>query len=506
MNRRKLGAALVVVAALFVSAACGQKPDVANKIEGPISGIGIGGTGLPPGATVDEEGNIVDAEGNVIGNVEEGITDPDVLDQLASGGTGADGTTATGGDDAGDGSTGDDGESAPGPGAPGNEEPTGPGDTTGVTGDTITIGIHAPLSGAAPVPSDSVDKGKDLYFRWLERNGESILGRNVRVVLKNDQYQPSTAVAVCKEMVEKDKVFMLSGAAGTDQIVACARYAESVGVPYVGAGVTENPLAAYGTYFATSMSYPDQGPLLANYLKNKLGGAGEKNGMLFFDTASFNDAHDAFKAAASDVGVPVQYDRRVSKNASADVARSVVQEMKLAQIENVYVLTSPVFFIQVLKQANLQDFKPQWIGVGISMTFDTVLTASCPDGDSVDGAKFFSPFPAWVDRNKYDPEFNRAVAALESSKCGSAGCGDDFMWLSWSGTKVFAELLDRTGKDVTRERFMYTVANAKNVKNGIGPVLNFSPNDHFGADQVHVNQASCGDRRWHTIQAFASDF
>lgn len=82
------------------------------------------------------------------------------------------------------------------------------------------------------MPSDSVDKGKDLFFRWLKSKGVEIHARSVEVILRNDQFNPSTAVAVCKEMVEKEHVFMLFGFQGPDQMQACARYAASRNVPY----------------------------------------------------------------------------------------------------------------------------------------------------------------------------------------------------------------------------------------------------------------------------------
>jgi branched-chain amino acid transport system substrate-binding protein len=333
---------------------------------------------------------------------------------------------------------------------------------------------------------------------------KSLFGRTVETVLKNDQYNPSTAVAVCKEMVEKDKVFLLSGSAGTDQIQACARYAESVGVPYVSAGVTESLVSTFRTYFTTSTTYPDQAPLLVDYMKNKLGAAGEKNGMLFFDTASFKDAHDTFKAAASRAGVPISYDRQVSKNAGTSEARQVVQEMKLANIENVFVLTSPVWWLNVLKQADTQAFAPQWVGVGISMTFDTVAAVGCGGGNSIDGSKFFSPFPAWVDRARYDTEFDKAYQQFYGN---SGKASDDFVWLSWSGTKTIWQMLEATGKDPTREKFIYAVERLRNLRNGIGPTLNFSPTDHFGADSTYVSEARCSDRKWHTIVTSpANDF
>ncbi len=67
-------------------------------------------------------------------------------------------------------------------------------------------------------------------------------------------------------------------------------------------------------------------------------------------------------------------------------------------------------------------------------------------------------------------------------------------------------MFERVGPNLTREAFIHTVERAKNIKNGLGPVLNYSPDNHFGAKQVHVSEASCSDGRWHTKQSFVSDF
>jgi hypothetical protein len=187
--------------------------------------------------------------------------------------------------------------------------------------------------------------------------------------------------------------------------------------------------------------------------------------------------------------------------------------MKAAGIENVYVLTSPVWFLQVLDSAQKQLYSPQWVGVGITMTFDTVAAVGCRDG-TLSQAKFFAPFPAWIDSNKFDPDFQKAVREFYgSSECpaNQPGCGDDFMLLGWQGNITAAGLLALPGRNLTRERFVYYAERARGIKNPTGPTLNFAPDDRFGANQVHVNEAQCsgykaGDNRWHTIQSFVSDF
>jgi ABC-type branched-subunit amino acid transport system substrate-binding protein len=467
----------------MVMAACGQKPGVAEQFSGGA---------LPPGATVDPEtGQIIDAEGNVIGSTGEGG-----LDTSFGSGTGGTGSGTSSGSGTG---TGSGSGTGTGTGSDPNAPAPTSGDTTGVTNDSIKIGSHAPLTGAAPVPSDSAQKGSDLLWKWMEQQKQTINGRGVEAILKNDNYNPSQAVAVCKEMVEKDKVFLLSGLAGTDQIQACARYAASVGVPYLSAGVTEIGLTGLPNYFATSMTYADQGPLLVDYMISKLGAKGEKNGMLRFDTPNFEDAHDAFISAARSKGLQIHYDRAVCKCATSTEAQTVVQEMSAAGIDNVFVLVSPVWWLQVLQAARTQQYTPQWTGVGITKTFDTVATVGCRNG-TIDKSKFFSPFPAWIDIKKYDNEFTTAVRAIYNED------GDDFIVLGWAGSKVIRELLLRAGKNLSREGFVYSSERAKNVKTGTFPTLNFAPDDRFGASSTLVSEARCSDARWHVLQTYSSDF
>jgi ABC-type branched-subunit amino acid transport system substrate-binding protein len=485
---------------VLVASACGQKPGVSED----FSAAG----GLPPGATVNEQGQVVDSSGNVIGTTTDtgGLGSLTGSGDLGTGGSTGSNTGSTG-DPGSTGSTGSDGSSGD-TGSDGSDtgtEPSG-GNATGVSDDSFKIGAHAPLTGAAPVPSDSANKGSDVYWKWLASHKQLINGRTGETILKNDNYNPSQAVAVCKEMVEKDQVFLLTGLAGTDQIQACARYAASVGVPYVSAGVTETGLTGLPNYFAITMSYADQGPLLADFLTTDLGAKDEKNGMLRFDTPNFQDAHDAFVQGMESKGSEVVYDRAVSKQADQTAAQTVVQEMKTAGIENVYVLTSPVWFIQVLQAAKTQSYTPQWTGVGITKAIDTVASVGCRNG-TLSGAKFFSPYPAWIDINKYDPDFRKAVGEIYPEENG----GDDIMLIGWGTMKVIGEMIRATGDDLTRERFVYASERARNLKTNTFPPVSFTPEDHYGSAQVQVNEAQCsgykaGDNRWHTIQAYVSDF
>ena len=119
----------------------------------------------------------------------------------------------------------------------------GDGDTNGVTDDEIVIGIHAPVTGASPIPQTSFEIGKDIYWQFLAESAPEQLFRPHVPTTSSSGTTRSThpgEVQVYREMVEEEGAFMLVGGGGADQITACAQYADENGIPYLSAGVNED--------------------------------------------------------------------------------------------------------------------------------------------------------------------------------------------------------------------------------------------------------------------------
>lgn len=502
-KRSNLRVIAFAAVALLIAGACGQKPGVADQ------GTFTAGQ-LPEGTVINEEtGEVIDAEtGEVVGTVGD-PTSPGTgpggggttTNTTTSGGPGGSTTTPGAQQTQGPGNDGpDNGDSSNDDGngqQPESPQPGAGGNTTGVSPSTIKIGIHAPVTGAAPVPQNSFREGTTLFWDYLRRTGQSINGRDVEVVFEDDQYNPSTAVDKCQKMVEEDKVFLLIGIAGADQITACARYAASVGVPYLSAGVNESGLTNLPTYFALWMSYNDQAYLLADLLKTRLRAGSVENAMVYFDTSSFADARSGFDDAMGSTDV---YFRPVPKTAGAADAQSVATELNSRGIENVYVLTSPTFFLQ-LANATGGNYNPQWVGVGLSMTIDTVAKLGCDNGNSIDDARFFSPFPAYSDSDRFDPKFRQS------------GGRDDIQFGLWGASKLAADLLKATGKDLSRERFIYTAERSQaggtqftGSGTAVLPPIKYAPGDRLGGSKMHLNRADCSRDVWLTEKPFVSGF
>lgn len=372
----------------------------------------------------------------------------------------------------------------------------------GVTKSEIKIGLHMPLTGAAPISSQSAQQGSDVYWKWLRQRGVRIHGRYVRSIIKNDNYNPSQAVAVCKEMVEDNKVFLLAGImqpSGADQLQGCARYAARVGVPYVSLGSTETGLDL-PRYFAMSNTWRRQARMLADRLVSDMGARREKNGMLRHDDSNNEPVHDAFARAMRTKDAALDYDRAVSRSSGQAEAEAVVAEMKAAGIDNVFVLTSPVWFLQVLQAARRQGYRPTWVGIdGIPLAGDAVASVGCRNRN-LGRSQFLSPVPAFASRDSFDRAHDRAMKRVYNEN------GDSITWLGWAGSKAIRKLFERTGRDLTRSRFASKVERSKSVRTGILPRFGFRPGDHFGGRGTHVLSVDCRKEQWVTVRRFVGNF
>jgi branched-chain amino acid transport system substrate-binding protein len=473
------------LAFVLLTAGCGLKAETYDSVK--AAGGGGGGLGLGGGngqVAVDTDGDgVADAVGTDADG--DGVADP---------GT----TTTTGGSTTGGNTTGGGTNPSGGPVPPGGTTPppgttpTGPGTTTGVTATRITIGIHAPLTGASPLPQASFEKGAKNY--WI---GKKIFGREVVLKVMDDRYKPSGAIAACQAMARDS--FIVVGGAGTDQIQACGqdRTLQRTNTPYISAGVTENGLKGIHTYFAASLTYKEQAPLVIKMAKsqNYLNpGAGKKWAVVTSDTPNFKDARDAMTAELTKNNIPFDV-HLVPKSGSDGDAVTLSGKLRNGQYPVVYFLGQPTFFLKVVRQTQSAVYKPIWTGVGVSMGVNTVATVACQgtrDSGGYDG-RFLSPYPG----------LDRAPAAFKQSDGGRAK--DDIELTLWGFSEFLEKALLRTGGVLTRENFIAKLETA-NFPNGVFPGVRYSPTDHFGGTAAYALKSDCsvGDGQYVTVGGLLS--
>lgn len=507
-----------LTAMVLVLVACGQKPGVHVATTEIVSGQTTGGTATEG----TEEGEVT------LGLGEEAAGGGSTTTTRRTGGGGTTGGGTTGGGSA--------------------DVQPGPGDKNGITSSAIKVGFHAPLTGAAAVPLTQLEAGVNIYRNFLEANGVKVHGRKIDTIFRDDQYNPSHATEVCRELVEREQVFLLVGGAGTDQIVACARYAQQRGVPYLSAGVTENIVKTLPNYFAFTMSYPQQTKLVAQVIKDydaplpggkvyanrcdpsdsatethcsNTSPGDPKVAVVFSDTDGFYDARDSFARDWRSVsGRDVDHRYQVNKSVvSSDEASALIQRMKGDGVDVAFVLTSPTNWLTIMDQAERQRYAPRWVGVGLTMGVNVVASAGCTPRyrNNFQNSLFWNPWMS-VDDNEYSQTFKQAWANNGGDPSTPPDEADIAFGL-WGGTIVQHAMFEAAGRDLGRAKFINTIRDLKNVKaptsatakgvKDIYSVINYSPNSRFGASQAHLLYGDCsGAGRWRTVEnnRFKSNF
>ncbi len=513
MSRSRIVRAAAISAALSLSlTACGQKPGV--HVEGgggqvfagggvaQPGGVDDGGFTTDPGSTdggVTTDGGTTDGGVTTDGGTTDGgvTTDGGTTDGgTTSGGTTSGGTSSGGSTSGGTTSGGSTSGGSSSGGSTGGAKATPKGsDRTGAGANKIVLGIHAPVTGAAPLPSTSFEQAGPTYWEYVLKDlGETVLGRKeVEVIFRDDKYDPTSARQVCREM--EAETFLGVGGGGTDQIQACGQFAEVSKWPYFSAGVTEAGLAN-SWYFASSMTYKQQTELLAQWVKKMH--PGKKTAAIITDTPNFDDAKQGWEAAVARHGLNY-YKTLGHPKGDTSWYSSYVNDMQSNGVEVLFFLSSPVDYIRFAQKGTENGYKPQYIGVGISKGLNAVLNSGC---EHVNGGQFLSPFPGLDYARKNIPEFFTA-----SQKHGRPA--DDIALALWginkSAHQMFKAYGNTFGNDLTREDFR-ALAETLTIKTGVFADVKYSPNNHFGGTGAHMLQADCAAKEHKTLASFASAF
>jgi branched-chain amino acid transport system substrate-binding protein len=156
--------------------------------------------------------------------------------------------------------------------------------------DPIRIGLILPLTGPFSYMGRQVGAGVSLY---LAEHGDTVAGRKVEIVLKDDAGTPDTTRRLAQELVVNDKVAVLAGFGLTPQAFATAPIATQSKTPMVVMQAATSSVTEKSPYIVrTSMTLPQVTFGVADWAaRNKI----RKVVTLVSDYAPGIDAETAFK-------------------------------------------------------------------------------------------------------------------------------------------------------------------------------------------------------------------
>ena len=84
----------------------------------------------------------------------------------------------------------------------------------GVTATTITFATHQPLSGPVASGYSEISAGSQAFFNYVNAHG-GVFGRTIKLIIKDDSYNPTNTVNVTHQLVLQNKVFGIFEGLGT---------------------------------------------------------------------------------------------------------------------------------------------------------------------------------------------------------------------------------------------------------------------------------------------------
>jgi ABC-type branched-subunit amino acid transport system substrate-binding protein len=149
---------------------------------------------------------------------------------------------------------------------------TAQGRVPGVTDTEIAIGLTAPMSGPAAIYGN-LALAKEAWARYVNDSG-GVHGRKLKVVLKDDGFNPARAVANLKEM--RDSVFLTAGLVGSAVANAARDEIAEARLPLVNAYASpqiwaRQPRDKLKYVFIDYPDYADEADYLVTYSVTRLG-------------------------------------------------------------------------------------------------------------------------------------------------------------------------------------------------------------------------------------------
>lgn len=140
----------------------------------------------------------------------------------------------------------------------------------GAEGDTsseneILIGEYGSLTGGQATFGISTRNGIDIAVDEINKSG-GLLGKQVRVIVEDDQGLPAEAQTVVTKLITKDRVVAVLGEVASSNSIAAAPVAQQNGIPMISPSSTNPEVTRKGDYiFRVCFLDPFQGYVMAKF-------------------------------------------------------------------------------------------------------------------------------------------------------------------------------------------------------------------------------------------------
>lgn len=353
----------------------------------------------------------------------------------------------------------------------------------GITDTEILLGQPAGITGPLAELAPDILNATKVFFDSVNDKG-GVHGRKIRTLTMDDGYVVDNTVKVVSHMIEKEPVFALMNMTGTSNVAAVLPLLEKANpplpliAPFTGADVVRLP--AINHVFNIRASYGDEAEKIVQHLTT-LGT--QRISVLWSNNGFGKDGLAGVQKALEKRGKKVYSSVQIEQNAS-DTDKAVAA-MYDTRPEVIIMITAGAPTVAFIKAYNKVRKGMQFYTLSV-MGNQATLRALGADGVGV-VVTTVVPFP-WDMTHPLAREYRGAML--------KAGYGSNLSFLgleSYINAKVLVEALRLSGKDLSRKKFVDTLAAMKSVDLG-GFAVGFSKDARQGSRYVGLTIVSPGEK------------
>lgn len=336
---------------------------------------------------------------------------------------------------------------------------------------TVILGQSAPFSGPAEQLGVQYRLGAQLYFEQVNERG-GVHGRRIELQHIDDGYEPERCASNTKKLLAQD-VFALFGYIGTSTSLAALPLATEAKVPFfapfTGAQALREPFNRYAIHIRAS--YFDETAAIVNLIAS----AGIKKIAVFHQNDAYGEAGLAgMRRAMQPLGLEPYAIGKVERN-SSDVA-AALEAIMAKRPEAIVQISAYKSCASFIRQARQKGF----VGNFYNLSFVGTQALLEELGAMAKGVVVSQvmPFP-YTPVTELSKEYLTAVNANQGMRANYSSME------GYVAAKVFTEVLQRTGRNLSREGFIDTLQGINRLNLGGFP-LEFGPNKHTGSKLVEL--------------------
>ncbi len=337
--------------------------------------------------------------------------------------------------------------------------PAAPAAGAGEPGAVVKVGVAFSATGDFATLGNIYRAGVEIRLAQFNREEAKTYGFRIEPVFRDNRSDSTRAAVMARELIEKERVVAIIGAASTDMTIAMLPVAREHGVPVVSPSATSPEIGRPGDIsFRVLFDDRFQGASLARFARGKLGlrrAAVIRNRRFIYSQFLADAFAEAFAADGGIIVADESYQRRLDGGDRFDF-RPVLTRLSDAKPEIVLIASYADDASAILRSSLQLGFEPIFCG-GDAWQKDSILYES---GNSLDGAYFVGS----LDDRSGTPEMTEFMGLLNQSHDLSAEL------TSALGYDAMSLVIEAMRKGRTPEKILTGLRSIKNFPLVSGPI------------------------------------